>query len=176
PSCQIGDFKVDLHNGPKSAWNVSAAVVFTTHFCDTHQIPLSCDIILDITRRFHGHLKYLKRRYYSLQGTPDSRILMRQINRHWQRKSSRFHRRLEIFEKHPILRVHIPKLQRLGAGGMSSDESDTDIVANPTNSLTGIHPHYVVLQPKWRAASITHLLRCADSLYHIKRRRRTSDM
>ncbi|KAF8989603.1 hypothetical protein BDQ17DRAFT_1434317 [Cyathus striatus] len=167
-SCQPSAFLVDFHNGPKSAWNCSVAKVFAIDFCNANELQSNTDTILDIMERFHTHIKSLKKAYAAKKASPQGRTFSNQVLCHWGRKQTRFHRRLTIFEAHPKLHLYVLLIQRLGAARMSSDKSDKEnIVIDPSDSLRVRHPRFVVKLPRWRASSITQLLRAADSLHHI---------
>lgn len=60
-------------------------------------------------------------------------------------------------------------LQRLGAGGMSSDESDYDELANNPPARARA-PRYLVRRPQWRDPGVTPWLREFDVLYFMYRR------
>lgn len=76
--------------------------------------------------------------------------------------------RLSVAQEHPLLRQHVPLLERLGVDGMSSDESDVDD-ADDGGSRTR-RPIYQVVTPAWRATEVGDWLEAFDSVYFLSRR------
>ena len=68
---------------------------------------------------------------------------------------------------HEGLQKHVQILQRLGVQGMSSDESDHEVVASHPPAWR-TNPRYLVRSPAWRAAHLTLWLRTFDAGHMIK--------
>ena len=80
-----------------------------------------------------------------------------------------FQRRLLVAQSFPPLHRHIAMLQRLGVDGMSDDESDVEeLQLNPQTRQRA--PRYFVVQPAWRAKTMTPWLQIFDSLHILLRR------
>ena len=181
--CSASDFRVDLFGSPHSAWNVSAARVFCKDFRRFHKLPSTASD--DITRSFFTRVKTLKAELAGLNQDRAEQTKIARAMRRYRRKTTvcsvvthncplliclkLFHRRFEMAQTHPGLQKHVHILQRLGVQGMSSDESDHDVVAShPPARRT--NPRYLVRNPEWRAADLTYWLRTFDAGHMIERR------
>ncbi|KAH9486001.1 hypothetical protein JR316_0000064 [Psilocybe cubensis] len=120
---------------------------------------------------FFRHMKSLQAAFRRKNADDADRRTETTAKRRWQRKQNLYHKRLGIAQEHPLLQPHVAMLQRLGIGGMSSDESDyEDEVEHGAVPSSGPAPRYIVHQPAWRAASLSFWLQTIDSVQIILRK------
>lgn len=189
-------FKLDVHGGARSRFNLSSALVFTEHYLTTNNLS---DSEADaVTNAFLTRVKSIKqsfntsdaqkahkatyvRKYNVSSYSNSSAIPCWPCVRYSLRLTSPnqlYHRRLEAVAGHHLLQAHLPFLQSLSVDGMSSDEEDSvDVDAansmsapGPGTKVTVDNPTYYVLTPRWRSRELSVFLHVLDSVYTMQRR------
>ncbi|OJT09661.1 hypothetical protein TRAPUB_13857 [Trametes pubescens] len=158
PACTVDNFRPDLLTKPSTVWNQSVIEVFIEHFMTKY--PAADETRVE--ELFTGHLKYLCDKWDTHLKAPETQRELQKLANRTERQRNLYYRRLSVAEVYGPLRRHIPMLMKLGAHGMSSDESD---------HVQGV-VQYGVLIKEWRSPAITKWLRVFDSMY---RRLRLND-
>ncbi|KAF9035481.1 hypothetical protein BJ165DRAFT_1355484, partial [Panaeolus papilionaceus] len=178
--CDIDAFRVTFDHEPRCPWNISAGRVFAEAFIKKYKLPAS--EASEIEQRFYQRLRSLKRTYGERKQGPEMKLRKERSARKEGRRSHVFvfHRRVFVFEQHPSLKPFLPEVERLGADGMSSDDSEYEGSAHFTpirrsTARPGQRIDLVVRKPLWRSESLSRLLHTADLLYPILRRLVTWD-
>ncbi|KAK7008490.1 hypothetical protein R3P38DRAFT_2551435 [Favolaschia claudopus] len=156
-------FRIDILGTPRSAWNKSAARVFTKWIIEQLGLPNTLETVKAIQSAFSTHVDTIIRKYKESLKSSAERIYLKMRSRRQTRKYQLFHRRRYLAYVFAPLRRHINMLERIGVDGMSSDESDTD----ETDAYTS---EYQILAPIWRAQCVTAWLRMFDSIHNILKR------
>ncbi|EDR13086.1 uncharacterized protein LACBIDRAFT_322527 [Laccaria bicolor S238N-H82] len=171
-ACTADDFRPDFYSSPKSSWNKSVTEVFVESFLDAD--TFSSHDVAAVRRAFGARLKSLRRSmnvarmshsdYLDLQAKArrDERKRTMPMGSHadnWQLFSRRINAAIELPE---LAGEHVHILQRLGVDGMSTDESDHELIG------TGI-PQFRIRKKGWRDERLGVWLRKFDALHRFRR-------
>ncbi|KAJ8689374.1 hypothetical protein PTI98_013399 [Pleurotus ostreatus] len=162
--CDKDNFRYDVLGSPKSPWNMSAARVFVKAFEEWAGVELDQETTMEAVATWIKSLRQARRQSL-LSRTQQEKEKGRA--RRQGRKRSLFQMRLSAAQQHPLLRQHVPLLERLGVDGMSSDESDVDEPGDGGSRAK--RPIYQVITPAWRATEVGDWLEGFDSVYSLLR-------
>ncbi|KAH9168267.1 hypothetical protein EDB89DRAFT_1855711 [Lactarius sanguifluus] len=152
------DFRVQLVGSLACRWNGRAADVFARTYIKKKgrdRCPFEHE---DLAACFKVHLRTLKNQYERIKaGSNKTRADAAERHSSSARRTRRqgiAQRRGQVLAAYEELRDIACHLDKLGAEGMSGDESDH----------TGGHRRYVVRKLNWRSDEVTRVLRILDAL------------
>ncbi|KAI9437097.1 hypothetical protein BJY52DRAFT_1130163 [Lactarius psammicola] len=150
------DFHVQLDGSLACNWNRRAADIFARTY-----IKKKCRLFKreDLAACFKVHLRTLKNQYKRIKaGSKKKQVDVERVSTSAHRTQrqgvSIAQRRGQVLAAYEELQGIARHLNKLGAEGMSGDESDH----------SGGHRRYVVCKLNWRSDEVTHVLRVLDAL------------
>ncbi|EMD36708.1 hypothetical protein CERSUDRAFT_50933 [Gelatoporia subvermispora B] len=169
------NFRPNLRDTPRSDWNKATTDLFVQNFIEHY--PEYSHENSTVKNAFIAHLRHLRQRYHQTTMSAARLLSRREKASRYGRKFDNmtfrclelpliefltqqlFRRRVRAAKRYPMLRKHVPMLERLGVDGMSSDE---DL------HLKGVLQYRVLLK-SWRHERVTNWLRVFDAAHRRSR-------
>ncbi|KAH9913376.1 uncharacterized protein B0H18DRAFT_402892 [Fomitopsis serialis] len=152
--CTAERFSYDIHARPSSAWNLSAARVFTVDFRARYpRFEKSEEQVIEAWMR---HTETLRRQLKGQAMSEQETQYEQKLHRRQERKRQLFTRRRNIAVS-LLAPMDTELIDALGVHGMSTDESD--------HAVGRGEPTYFIRSKAWRSPELQVWLRTLDSLH-----------
>ncbi|KZT33567.1 hypothetical protein SISSUDRAFT_1066051 [Sistotremastrum suecicum HHB10207 ss-3] len=166
-------FRVHYDGMPAGLWNVTAREVFTRVFLETYEEEEPGWTLQAVSDAFYSRIRSRRAlwRKNKEELSPEEKAIKRELELKATRRRTRrinlWNQRLAEVHAHPGLAEAEEVLVRLGALGMSEDESEDEHQHRIHNSTR--RPTYIVRQRTERATWVTRLVRLLDDLHYERR-------